>query len=250
MAIAGTYKPIGKSKMIKVKNKIPVEIFRCVNEFGNFVLVKKYDNYAGRGKKRKLISSAFESMSEQIYCNMPAEFKLIELFTDSSGNRNIDIKPNPSYQVELIKYYIDKHNCNEYELRNLIMEYLKNNRKKMESDKFKSICNIFDKADKMLSRADTRKNSNKNEADVSYKFLLKSYSRIVELVEEGKKKVGSKDSNVNSNVNSNNDKESIEETQARIRAIWQRIQKDQVLWLDRQQYVRQRLIKFYKVKEG
>lgn len=166
------------------KNRIPVEIIRCVDDEGNYVLVKKYEKgisvkLTSRRRRHNPPITTYEHESCKL--DMPAEFKVI--FNHDTNS----FKPNPNYQIQMIQYYLDKQDINEYELRNLIMSYLKTKKKEMEKDKFKSVCDIFDKADKMLSRSDTRKNSNVNEADVSYKFLLKSYSKIVELCEVKKK---------------------------------------------------------------
>lgn len=171
MAIATQYKPM-RSKV--VKDKMPVEIIRCVDNEGNYILLKKYEAH----HYRKLIPYKFEQ--EPCKLDMPAKFKL------TYGTASY-AEPNKDYTVQMIKYCINKQNINEYELRNLVMSYLKGVRKQMDKDKFKSVCSIFDKADKMLNRADKRKNSNINEANTSYRFLVKSYERIVDLCEVEKK---------------------------------------------------------------
>lgn len=171
MATAGQYKPM-KSKI--AKNKIPVEIIRCVDKDGNYVLLKKYEAY----HSRKLIPYRLEQ--EPCKLDMPAEFKV------SYKPESYAVK-NENYQYEMIKYCIEKQNVNEYELRNLVVTYLERKRKEMDKDKFREICDIFDKADKMLAKSDRRKNSNRHEANISYKFLIKSYGKIVDLCEVKKK---------------------------------------------------------------
>lgn len=172
MVFASSYKPM-KNK--PAKSKMPVEIIRCVDSNGKYMLLKKYR------RKSMAVSDTFEQ--EPCKLDMPAKFKL------SYDYNTARFEPNKDYIIQMIKYCVEKQNCNEYELRNLVMNYLKGMRKQMDKDKFKSVCNIFDKADKMLSRCDRRKNSNINEANVSYKFLVKSYSRIVDICEVKKKVV-------------------------------------------------------------
>lgn len=184
MATADKYKPM-KSRV--VKSKMPVEIIRCVGNDGKYVLVKKYegdwrDLRDGRRRKHNRVP-LFTFEYEPCKLDMPAKFKL-----SHHGNLS-GFEANKDYTVQMIKYCIEKQNTNEYELRNLVTTYLKSKRREMDKDKFREVCDIFDKADKMLSRADRRKNSNINEANVSYRFLVKSYSRIVNMCEVKKKVV-------------------------------------------------------------
>ena len=162
MAKANKYKPFGKSKMARE----PDEIKRCKARDGNgYELYKVYN-----GTKRKL------PQEEVVKCKL--DYPAKSIFGDYG------IESNPDYNIELINHHLDKQDCNEYELRNLIFNYLKSKRKELDTNLFKSVCMIFDKADKMLGRSDKRKNPSHNEADVSYKFLIKSYKKIVNMCEK------------------------------------------------------------------
>lgn len=187
MVMPGQYKPM-KSKM--AKNKIPSEIIRCVDKDGKYVLVKKYESGGMRRRRRRGYNSIVTFEYEPCKLDTPAEFKVSYKSETLQGQGlNSPATENENYTIQMIKYCIDKQNVNEYELRNLVVIYLERKRKEMDKDKFRAICDIFDKADKMLAKSDMRKNSNRYEANMSYKFLIKSYGRIMRLCEV-KKKVG------------------------------------------------------------
>ncbi len=174
MARATGYKPMGGNKKRKIARH-PDEIFRCYYVDGDkYVLVKQWK---GRGRRGT-------NTYEMVDCKLdyPAEY-IIEYIIDG-GCYSVDgYKRNDNYELELINYHLLRKCCNEYELRNLMMEWLKKKRKVMDKSVFRTACGIFDKADKMLARADKRKNSNHNEADVSYNFMIRNYVKIVGMCE-------------------------------------------------------------------
>ena len=166
MSTATGYKPMG-NRNVKYTQKNPDEIIRCVDRnTGKYILVKKY---VFRGRRPDRIDV------EDCKLDQPAEY-----IFDGSVN---PVSPDPDYNIKLINYCLDNGNINEYEIRRLVMVYLKDKRKATDKNVFKSACDVFDKADKMLSRCDRRKNNNMHEADVSYKFLIKSYKKIMSIIE-------------------------------------------------------------------
>jgi hypothetical protein len=177
MATATGYNPMKSKSSIQ---KEPDEIFRCKDVNGEYWLYKTY-SYR---RKSRLLRPDYEIV--RCGLDIPAEYVIESKMPTNIYDRGRTLysyKSNPDYELEMINYQLNKSNCNEYELRNLIMGYLKNKRKSIKTDMFKQVCSIFDKADKMLSRCDRRKNSNMYEADVSYKFLIKSYRKIVDMCE-------------------------------------------------------------------
>ncbi len=172
MAKAKEYTPmLGSNNRNNRNNRMPKRVLRCVDSKGKHVVVRQY---VYRARNRQDEFTIKDDDLREPACHM--------LSVDNKIRLNVD------YKVQMINYYLSKKNINEYVLRGMIIEYLRGKKKIMGKGRFKDVCGVFDKADKMLSRCDVRKNDSIKEADVSYGFLIKSYVKIMGMCEGGAEK--------------------------------------------------------------
>ncbi len=186
MAKPGQFHSFRKPKSLKSKSKIrskpPAHIYRCKQADGSIVLAERYDFVSRRR------AAEWEIKPCTLDSSMPAAHIVTRTCTLNSRGvhkpvaTHVDI--NPTYELEMLQWGLQTQDMNEYDLRVLCMNLVKSKMKKVPKPVLVKACGLFDKADKMLNRADLRKNSNINEAAVSYRFMCKNYSKILDILEK------------------------------------------------------------------